>query len=77
MEPLLVDLVLTLGLGFSVALDGSKLFEREDPDKAVDTLYSTSVENSFGMIGVSKGRTAAGESAITTETSISSAHAVT
>lgn len=40
-----------------MALNGSKLGKTEDPDKAEDALCSTSVENSFGMFGVSKGRT--------------------
>lgn len=38
-------------------LDESELGERENPDKAVDALCSTSIEDSFGMFGASKGQT--------------------
>lgn len=40
-----------------MALDGSELGERENPDKAENVLCSTSTEDSFGRFGASKGQT--------------------
>lgn len=39
-----------------MALDGTKLGDGENPDKAEDTLCGTSIEDSFGMFGASNGQ---------------------